>query len=74
VFIRFDRIHERDGRTDKQTDRQTPFSQINIFTNQNFDFEDVFIRFDRIHERDGRTDKQTDRQTPTSMTASAAFA
>jgi len=23
VSIRFDRIHERDGRTDRQTDRQT---------------------------------------------------
>ena len=23
TFIRFDRIHERDGRTDRQTDRQT---------------------------------------------------
>jgi len=24
MFIRFDRIHERDARTDGQTDRQTP--------------------------------------------------
>ena len=28
VFIRFDRIHERDGRTDRQTDGQTPHDGI----------------------------------------------
>jgi len=26
MFIRFDVIHERDGRTDTQTDTQTPYA------------------------------------------------
>jgi len=28
MFIRFYRIHERDGRTDEQTDEQTPHEDI----------------------------------------------